>query len=164
MSRSCSECLSASHSACSVESNIAGNYLSCRINYYYMRLSKDQCRKGRFTCLTCSTLMDGLSDAQKRNTGRDKAEKDKDKLFFIGDVLYILRMTFICFCKLTLQIFFRPFRQQSVFQTMTVRIPRESQDRWGTTASGMQTICLHLVEITTPRKSFLPRQENRFSR
>lgn len=25
-------------------------------------------------------------------------------------------------------------------------------------------ICLRLVEITTPRKSFLPRQENRFSR
>lgn len=75
VSRSCPEGLSVLYSAFSVETNEADDSVSWRMNYYYMKLSKEQNGKGSFLCLTCSTLLDGLSDAKKMNTDRERAEK-----------------------------------------------------------------------------------------
>jgi len=35
--------------------------------------------RGRFTCLTCSTLMDGLSGAKEKNADRDEDSRGRGR-------------------------------------------------------------------------------------
>lgn len=110
----------------------------------------------------------------KTDSGRKEEEEErvvtnfpKSCTFFTGVGFHMLRMFFVRSCKLILPIFCRHLLSQikstcAECPRAAINIPRQSQERWDTTASGLQTcsICLSLRGNCSPAE--MPCQKYRF--